>query len=249
MSKIVWISLFCFTALIFTHTAIAQSSADSTANGHALYATVENNFYKAIGPQSRLYSGIRYEFYSPDIKGNAYLMDIDQWSKGNILYDGFWYRNIDIRYDLFKDLVVIPLYKSFLKLSLVNYKLSCFDVLGHHFIYIKANSSAIDPVHAGIYDELYGGKIQLLCKRSKSIQQLHSFSGSIDFYFLYSADYYLYKNGQYFTVNSKGAFLNALKDKKKDIQQFMRANSLKIKRDNREQAMVKIADYYDHLTN
>jgi hypothetical protein len=250
MPKTLFASLLWFFAgILITSSAAAQSEADSASNGHKLYAHIEDNFYNAIGLQSRLYNGEKYGFYSPQIKGNAYLMDNDQWNKGNILYDGFWYKNVDMLYDLYKDVVVISLYKNFFKLSLINEKVNCFDVLGHHFIYIKANSSVINPLQAGYYDQLYCGKIQVLCKRSKSIQETHSLSGSIDSYFLSSTDYYIYKNGKYFTVNSKGAFLDALKDKKKDIQQFMSANKLKIKKDTKELAMVKIAAYYDQLTN
>jgi len=237
--------LWFFAGILITSNATAQSEADSTANGHKLYAHIEDSFYNAMGPQSRLYNGERYEFYSPAIKGNPYFMLATDWNQGTIVYDGFTYKNVSIRYDLYKDLLIIPLYKSFLKMSLISEKVASFDVLDHHFIYIKTGVS----VSAGFYDELYGGKIQFLCKHDISMQTEHNFNGSIDSYFLPATDYYIYKDGEYTAVNSKGTFLNALKDKKKSLQQYIRANKLKFNKTDKERAMVALTAYYDHLTN
>jgi len=64
-----------------------------------------------------------------------------------------------------------------------------------------------------------------------------------------SLGYYLYKNGTYYSVSSEGSFLNVLKDKKKDLQQYIKANKLKFKKYQREDAMAKVAAYYDHLAD
>jgi len=236
--------LWFLAGLFIASSANAQSEADSALNGHKLYARIEDNFYNAIGPQSRLYNGEKYDFYDPAIKGNPYFMLATDWNQGTIVYDGFTYKNVSIRYDLYKDLLVIPLYKSFLKMSLIGEKVASFDVFGHHFIYIKTGA-----VSAGFYDEMYGGKIQLLCKHDVSMQTEHNFNGAIDSYFLPSTAYYIYKEGTYIAVNSKGSFLDALKDKKKGLQQYIRANKLKFSKTGKEQAMVALAAYYDHLTN
>jgi hypothetical protein len=154
---------------------------------------------------------------------------------------------VKIKYDLYKDLLVIPLYGSYLKMSLINDKLTGFDILGHHFIYLKSIQGAINPVPAGIYDQLYAGKIQILCKRDKSLQQDHGMN-TITNYFSYSASYYILKNNQYFAVSGKGDFLDVLKDKKKELQKFIRTNKLKFNKSDKEQAMAKVAEYYDHIS-
>jgi hypothetical protein len=246
MPKTPFVSLlWFFAAILITSNATAQSEADSASNGHKLYAHIEDDFYTKIGPQSRLYNGERYEFYDPAIKGNPYFMLAADWNPGTIVYDGFTYKNVSIRYDLYKDMLVIPLYKSFLKMSLINEKVTSFDVLGHHFIYIKTGTS----INAGFYDELYGGRIKFLCKHDISIQTEHTFNGGIDSYFLPAIDYYIYKDGEYTAVNSKGTFLTVLKDKRKSLLQYIRANKLKFNKTDKERAMVALTAYYDHLTN
>ena len=67
-------------------------------------------------------------------------------------------------------------------------------------------------------------------------------------YFDPAIDYYIRKNNTYYSVSSQGSMLTILKDKKKELQQYIRANQIKFRKDP-EEAMVKIASYYDHLTN
>ena len=193
-------------------------------------------------------NGKEYEGNYPGVVGSAYFLAATDWGTGDIVYDGYTYKNVKIRYDLYKDAVIIPLYQSFLKISLLSDRVASFGLFGHFFIYVKSDPKTVDPVKEGFYDELYGGKIQVLCRRSETIQQDHNIEG-ITTYFSSSVDYYLFKNNQYFPVNSKGEFLDALKDKKKQVRQFMTANKIKFKKATKEQDMAKVAEYYDHLSD
>jgi hypothetical protein len=243
------ILLCCFTAILFTKNASAQTVvADSLSQTQTAYTNITDNFYTAIGPQSRLYNGKEYNAYDRNFIGNAYLMDIDEWHTGTVLYDGYVYKNIQLRYDLYKDAVIVFLYKSSLLVSLPSEKVASFDVLDHHFINIKNNPAVPSSVKTGFYDELYSGKTQVLARRMKDLQNQTDIAGGIKSYFRPTVDYYVLKNGEYYTVNSKSTFLDVFKDKKKEIQQFIKSNSIKFKK-TQEQAMVKIAAYYDHITD
>jgi hypothetical protein len=238
--------LCCLTCALVIDAAHAQS-ADSLDHTRAAYANVETNFYKAIGSKSRLYDGPEYTFYNPAIKGNAYFMDDFSWEPGSVDYDGYQYKNITLLYDMYKDQVVVLVYKSYLTFSLLPDKVKSFDLLDHHFVHIKKDTLNSTSVRSGYYDQLYGGKIQVLARRTKSIQATTTVV-SIENYFLPAVDYYIYKNGNYYSVGSQGSFLDVLKDKKKDLQRFIRSNNIKYRK-NREDAMAKIAAYYDHLTD
>jgi hypothetical protein len=238
--------LCCFLGIIGYEPLYAQSTSD-TLSTHAAFNKVTDNFYKSIGQQSHLYNGREYDYYPSNIKGNAYLMDVNVWSPGSVDYDGYLYKNVNMLYDINKDELVILLYNKVTKISLLTERIKSFDLLGHHFIYIQNNPLSNNSVNTGFYDQLYAGNIKLLVKRSKSIQNSSS-SQTIETYFSPSTDYYLYKNGGYYKVNSKGSFMDVLKDKKKELQQFIKSNNISINKKDREQAMVKLAEYYDHLT-
>jgi len=242
--------LCTITVLLAGNSALAQTlAADSLNRKQALYVNITDNFYRTIGSQSMLYNGKDYEFYDPLLKGNAYVFDNNTFNPGTVVYDGVLYKNVSMLYDLYKDEVVIQLYNSALKITLLKERVSSFDLLDHHFVNIKPDSTNTNSVSPGYYDQLYGGKIQVLARREKSIQTSQGFAGALESYFLPSLNYYLYKNGTYYSVSSEGSFLNVLKDKKKDLQQYIKANKLKFKKYQREDAMAKVAAYYDHLTD
>jgi hypothetical protein len=251
MLKSLTISLFCcFLAIAASKDASAQAVvADSASLQQIAYNHITDNFYTAIGAEARIYTGKEYNGYNRNFIGNPYLMDIDEWHTGTIIYDGYTYKNMDLRYDVYADAVIILLYKSSLRISLPSENVESFDVFDRHFIHIKNNPAVSNSVKTGFYDEMYGGKIKVLARRMKDLQQQTDINGGIRSYFRPTVDYYALKNGEYYTVNSKGAFLDLFKDKKKQIQQFIKTNGIKFKKATQEQAMVKIAAYYDQITD
>jgi len=85
-------------------------------------------------------------------------------------------------------------------------------------------------------------------KGQKNIQTSTSGILGPEAYFNPVKDYYVRKNNTYYSFSGQGSLLDVLKDKKKEIQQYIKANQIKFRQDP-EEAMVKIASYYDHLTN
>lgn len=248
MLKTYILSIVVCAVLQFPKGVFAQTQKDSI-NNKLLFTGVEDRFYEDIGPQSRLFNGINYEFYDPAIKSNAYFLDNNAWNAGSIVYDGFLYKNVPMLYDIYADQLIIQAYHSALRIQLIKNRVQSFDLLGHHVIYHEQDPTNATSPKTGFYDELYGGKVQLLAQRSKSIQHTSGVDISIESYFSPAIDYYLYKNGVYYPVSSKGSFLKVLKDKKSAIQQYLRSNNLKFKKQLKEETMTKAAAYYDQITN
>lgn len=249
MSKTYVLPLFfCAVAMQFSQHVFAQAQKDSV-NNKALFTAVEDKFYEDIGPQSHLFNGIDYEFYDPSFKGNAYFLDNAAWNTGSIVYDGYLYKNVPMLYDIYADQLIIEAYHSALRIQLIKNRVQSFDLLGHHVIYIEQDPSNPTSPKTGFYDELYGGKIQVLAQRSKSIQHTNGFNGAIDSYFSPAIDYYICKNGVYYPVSSQGSFLKVLKDKKSAIQLYLKSNKQKFKKQQKELTMAKAAAYYDQITN
>jgi hypothetical protein len=229
---------FCFAQILPGDSSSQQSALSSAVT---LYNT-------SIGEESGLYNGPEYYSHDPTVKGNAYFMDVNAFASGAVYYDGSYYRGVPMLYDLYDDAVVVLLYNHFTKYSLLKYRVKSFDFLGHHFINI--NTDTIDNkagLKSGYYDQLYNGKSEILAKRSKSIQTNSAGTMGADRYFSPDNDFYLRKNHIYYKISGQRELLSALQDKKKELQQYIKANQIKF-RSNPEEAMVKIATYYDHLT-
>jgi hypothetical protein len=249
MRKFIFLpTLVCIIGLLSCKNSFGQSAIDSNQQKTPL-----NNaravFNAAIGEQSPLFNGPEYYFYSPVIKGNAYLFDVNSFMKGAVLYDGVQYKEVPLMYDLYKDELVALLYNNFSKYILLKGRVQHFDLLDHHFVNINTDTLNINsPIKSGYYDELYNGKTQVLVKREKSIQNRNNGIGVPETYFNPTTDFYMKKGITYYVISSENGLLNVLKDRKKDVQQYIKTNKIKFRRDP-EQAMVKIASYYDHLTN
>jgi hypothetical protein len=233
--------------LIVSKNSFSQTTAvDSSAQPNALNNTL-TFFYASIGKQSPLYNGTEYTFYDPTITGNAYYSDVKAFTPGSVTYNGIVFNQVPMLYDLYSDQVVVLLYNNFTKFALITEKVTSFDFLKHHFVNINADTLANNTeIKSGYYDELYNGRSQVLAKRSKNIQTTAG-QASIESYFNSTKSYYLRKNNIYYSITSKGTMLDVLKDKKKQLQQYIKANQINFRKDP-EDAMVKIAFYYDQLS-
>jgi hypothetical protein len=176
-------------------------------------------------------------------------MEINAFTPGSVYYDGLYYTGVPMLYDLYSDEVAVLLYNHYSKFSLIKYRVKSFDFLDHHFINIDADTvNKGSGIKSGYYDELYNGKTEVLVKHSKSVQTNTGGITASERYYSPSRNFYIRKNKVYYSVSSQGSLVDIFKDKKKELQQYVKANQIRFRRDP-EEAMVKVATYYDHLTN
>ncbi|SEM99715.1 hypothetical protein SAMN05192574_102119 [Mucilaginibacter gossypiicola] len=242
MAKKILLASAIIWGIISNGHVFAQTGVDSVGLSLAVA-----NYDTAIGQQSHLYNGPEYEFYDPLIKGNAYVFDNKVFTPGSVSYGAAVYSDIPMLYDLNKDVVVVLLYNRFTKFSLLSERVHEFWLLNHHFIRINTDSTGKAALATGFYDQLYPGqKIEIIVKRAKSIQTATS-SNTVESFFSATKDYYVKKGGFYFSFGGKRGLLDILKDKKKELKQYIKANNIDFD-ENFERATVNVATYYDQLT-
>ncbi len=235
-----------FISMVYVETLKGQNFVPDTSSQQKINSLIQN-FTSAIGENSRLYNGPEYEQYDPAIKGNAYFDDVNTWKIGSVNYDNVIYNNVPIMYDIYKDYVVVLLYNKASRYTLLNDKLHYFNLADRHFVLVNVDSLNNPGIRNGIYNQLYKGKTEVLAKRSKTIQI--GTTGNLESYFTAGKkEIYLKKGAEYYNINGVPSILKALQDKKKQVQLFISENRINYKTDP-EQALSKIASYYDQLTN
>jgi hypothetical protein len=242
--------LLAFPLFVCTATnSFSQNLQSDTDLRESVLESTVTSYYNASDNQSRLYTnGPEYSFYDPTIKGNAYLFDTNSFVPGSVEYDGFSYKSVPMMYDLFKDYVVVLLPNKSAKISLLSDRVQNFDWLGHHFVYVDTDTLSNNKgVNTGFYDQIYKGKMEVLVKRSKNIQNSSAQSGKAETFFTSKKEIYIKKDGVYRSISNEGSLLSLLKDKKKELKQYIRNNQIKFNSEQ-EQAIVKVAAYYDQLT-
>jgi hypothetical protein len=238
--------LSCIAAAINFKTVAAQPGTDSSNYKQAV-ANLANHFNGSIGQESRLYNGFIYPGYPPYIQGNAYLDDIDGFRTGVVDYDGQHYDNVSLLYDIYADQLIVQLPGKTQPLRLVSDKIADFDLLNRHFVRV-ANSGY--GIKSGFYEQLYGGRSQVLNKLAKTQESNSNKTSGVEHYFKPVQDfhdYYIRKGGRYYGVDGLNSVLDLFKDKKKEIRKYIKDNNLSFN-GLRELALAAIAAYYDRIT-
>ncbi len=200
-------------------------------------------YSKSIGDQANLYNGVEYKGYvehSSD-QGHAYFLSND-WADGSIEYDGGQYNNVALMYDLITDKVILEQPYSYFKLELISEKVKSFSLSGHTFIRLGENKSD-SSIHSGFYDLLYNGKVKVLEKHRKHINQKTDLR-EVRVEYPAINKLFIYKNGQFFTVKTKSSVLKVFKDRKKELKKYISKNKIDFRND-REHAMARVAKFYD----
>jgi hypothetical protein len=228
-----------------------QTGQSDTVNSQRALNNITANFYITIGQQSRLYSGHEYLPYERSIKGTAlYPLDAETWAIGEVNYDGIVYKGVPLMYDVYKDVLISLLYNHFSMYTLLTERVNSFTFSGHHFVRVNAEALVDDKsgIVTGFYDQLYGGKTEVLARRTKTIQNSTNQTLALETYFIAHDDYYIKKGNAYYKVGGQSSFMNALKDKKQALQKYMKDNSFRFRADP-EAAMARLAAYYDQISN
>ena len=202
-------------------------------------------YYQALGEQSPLYNGSEYIEYTFTFEEGHPFFGSASWVMGNINFDGLTFHEVPMAYDIIKDQVVIKDFRKAFNIVLPSNKIEQFTISGHTFIRLLHDSS--NQIKTGFYDQLYNGKIGLFVKREKKIFEkyldLHTNNVAYE-----RNTYYIKKEGIYYIIKNKRTLLNVLKNKKEQIQKYLRKNGLRFK-NNTEKTMIMAVQYYDQATN
>src|SRR6185369_6991220 len=144
-----------------------------------------------------------------------------QFTNGEIYFDGMIFHEVRLCYDLVKDQVLILDFNSIHKIVLPTNKIEQFTLFDHTFVRIQHDS--LNQVKSGFYDQLSKGKIALFVKREKKIIEKDEFP-RIDIVVKSINTYYIRKEAVYYNFKNKTGLLNILHDKKKEILQYFKKN-------------------------
>jgi len=234
-----------FAQVIFVCSIYAQNSNQGSSPATLALTNSKLNYNNQIDYQSRLFNGVKYVEYEAGFTGNAYYQS-GEFQNANLHYDGVDFYGVPILYDLYKQMVVVKYPADQAYMSLINAKLDKFAIGNHTFIRIDADSKQKD-IESGFYELLYDGRSEFVKKYVKDIQVEKS-GLNIKNVFNEHTGYYLLKDGIYYPVSGKRSMLSVFKDKRKDLEAYIKSNKLDFGDNQEEGDMIKVAAYYDQLS-
>jgi hypothetical protein len=165
---------------------------------------------------------------------------------GTVHYNGHYFNNLRLSYDVVFDQVVLRQPTSPLTLRLINEKVRSFSIGDHRFVRLIADSSAGDVIRTGYYEVLAEGRAQVLAKRAKRMAPQVT-GRFIDVEFTPVDRLLLQKGGTYYAIGKKGAVLRLLADRSKEVQRYVQDQKLRFNKRRFEASVVQLARYYNSL--
>lgn len=236
---------FLFAALFLpTATAAFSQSPEDTTFLTAAIDNAVNLYQKALAVQSRLYNGSKYVAPEHTLEQHPYFPSED-WLTGTVFYDGEFFTDVPLMYDLNKDALIAEHHSSGNPLELVWDKLQHFTLGGHHFEKIENDSVGNSLPKTGFYDILYNGETRLVAHRQKFLKK-EIVSQEIIIKYDERNRYFLFRDGTFFPVKTKSSVLKLLADKKPELRRFLKQHRDAFLRE-RELMLKSVAEHYDTL--
>lgn len=239
MYKFISIAFGILTSALIMQAA-AQSSSYSLSNA-VVSDSMVNIYFSHQKQNLPIYNGKLYRGYNIKIENHAFYL-VPEWQTGNILYEGIWYKDMPLRYDIYNDQVIIQ-HPNSIPIILYRDRVSEFQYGGLHFVHLKSTNKNDPP--AGFYQVAEKGKATLMIKRAKIIEE-NLDNRVVLRKFITAYKYYLVIDGKFIQVRSKNSVLNALKDKRHQITQELKKKDIRFKTDP-EKAILHIVNFYNQL--
>lgn len=230
-----------FTFLYFN--AFPQAQSDTAFVSISKMNTIARH-RDALGAQAGIYNGSLYVPPKQTFDQHPYFLSED-WITGTLWYDGEYFSEVPIMYDLSNDAVIAEHYPSGHAIQLVRAKLDRFSVAGHFFEMIENESASSSLPKTGFYEVLYKGETKVIAARKKFLREKIEVK-EITITYEDQNRYFILLNGVFFPVRSKASVLKLMDDRRQELKKFLRQQKL-VFGGNRELMIKGLAAQYDKL--
>lgn len=240
----VLVALLALIQPAFGQPATAIAAGELTA----AVATAQRQYTASFAAHPQLFNGPEYlDYAKPYHKRTGHqFFAVPEKQPGSVHYNGHLFAGLLLAYDVVLDQVVLSPPSSPLTLRLINENVRAFDLNGHHFIRLVADSSTGKTMRTGYYEVLFDSTVQVLAKRTKRLQEQVAQS-VINVEFIAKDELFFKKNGIYSPVSRKSA-MRLFADRNKEMQDYLKAQKLSFKKAQLEATVVQLASYYCSLS-
>ncbi|RZK61394.1 MAG: hypothetical protein EOO59_05175 [Hymenobacter sp.] len=229
-------------ALLAAHRAPAQQPGADSSLVAAARRALTQRYATGLGENVRLYNGPEYVSYvRRDTQGHRFF-GTDAPQPATITYAGRTYAGVPLRYDLVRRQLVLRAPGGGLEMSLIDEQVARFEVGGHTFLHLQADSARQLPAGPGFYDLLVDGPVRLLGVHRKTLQKRSTGTENIS-EITARDEYFVERARRYYPVGKLGAVLHLFPENKAALRRFSKEHHLKFSVAAREQALVALLRY------
>lgn len=232
-------------AIIFLFTYLLTGYAYSFPIGTGISAVSHNpiSVVDTLKERQILYNGILWTNKYHKFEGDQYLFS-DIFLPGSLSFNNHQFRNLEIRYDILSDEIMIPRDRDVivqLNKEMVDSFTLVFENKEYRFLNFR-NDSVLGS--GGYFNVLYKGRSALYVKYNKSITTV--ITDKSDGYFNQIVHLFLVMDGKAYKISKLRDMMNLLPGASAQIRNFIREKKLKVTIKNPE-SFIPVIRYYDSL--
>lgn len=206
-------------------------------------------FYQEnLGYTAGFYRGKVYNMDDESINGHPFLFT-EEWIKGDLLADNRVYFNIDMRLDIYSDILVLLLQDSAgnnISVESSEGLIHGFRLYDRYFIRLSPEEADAVQLAPGFYEQAYCEKSSVLIKYRKEIHEELRYARYMFKEYSPVQDYYIIKNASSYPIKNKRSVLRTLIDKKNAVKRFIKSNRINLSTGMADD-LIKIVSFYDSL--
>jgi hypothetical protein len=209
--------------LLILFTTITSKTYSQTTSEISLYT----RFDSIVGKENLgLNNGSLHTNPFKTIDDNNMYFIADKYSNENVIYDGQPYYNVNLKYDIYRDLIVYNPFgqADYIGINLIQEKTLSFTLRGKKFVNLTSKKNPLQEYIKGYYEEIVIGKeINLYIKHHKNILEV---TGNEFIYYTFSEnDSFLIKHQDaFFKMSSKKDITTLFPQYKSEINNYYNKN-------------------------
>jgi hypothetical protein len=236
LSKMTRSILICILFFGCLRNVIAQKPGYDTAFVTQAISNAYSTYRHGLREHLTLYNGSDHTLYR-SISGEHPYFGSDDWISGSVIFNENRYDDVELRYNLWTDKLILDNYSGVYAIQLNSDEVQGFKIGDH--VFVRLNNNVIQQ---GFYELLLNEAIKVYARRTKALQEQVS-DLKVNRFFIEKSKYYVFQNGQYFLIKGKKTIIQLFRNRKKEINQFLRQNNIIFSKD-REKAIVRITKFY-----
>lgn len=185
------------------------------------------------------------------IGDNTMYFKSNKYTSGSINYDGQPYFNAKLKYDIFKDQLILnpPGQPEHIAISLIQDKTDAFSIYGKNFVKITKKETSLPEFINGYYELIKIGKnFNLYIRHHKDIQN-HVNDDGVYYSFKENNRYFIEFESKFHEINNKTSIVQLFPNYKKHINDFYQKNRSLSKNDNDQFINSLMISIYDFSIN
>ena len=226
--------------LLVSFCALAQGTGQTTSFSPAAPDSLWSLYQQKRNEGMSIFKGRQVMAGYPDIFGSGFF-PYNQWEVGNVQYEGFWYYNQKLLYDVYRDEVLIA-HPGGIPLALTNSRVQAFSIKGHNFV---NKAEAVGEMPAGIYQVMGDGKLKIYVRRSRIINDQIK-DNVVERNFEDMFRYYAEMNGKVKRFTKQNQLLDFIGSHRQAIMQQVRSSGLKFRK-HKDAVIAIIANTFNQL--